>query len=364
MAPKRFLGLDGLRGVCALTVLLFHCNNMFHKGSFYQHGYLAVDVFFILSGFVIALTYEDRMMHCGERRKFLVKRAQTLFPIYWLGAALNVALFVWMASAGYLAQQDTWWMVWLFVPMTTMLLVPDFLTSDGVLYPAMNSGAWSLFIEWMAYFLYAANVSRWKTSALAALVFAGWGAMAYFGYHSGFGWCVGAQRSNLLTLGVLRCLPAFAAGVVIYRIHRHPLFLRLPDISTEVLLALWMGVAVFPTFSATPTFDALTVTVFSPILVCLLIRSDHKAPTFCRELGALSYPLYVVHPGILVAAQFTPVFGLSHGPRPWNAVLVVLLCLTLAWCVKEIAARLRWGRASPGFGETAMAVAASPAASP
>jgi len=53
MEAKRFHGLDGLRGVCAITVMLFHCNDLFHTGPIFQHGFLAVDMFFILSGFVI-----------------------------------------------------------------------------------------------------------------------------------------------------------------------------------------------------------------------------------------------------------------------------------------------------------------------
>ena len=52
-----------------------------------------------------------------------------------------------------------------------------------------------------------------------------------------------------------------------------------------------------------------------------------------------------VHPGIMLAAVYTPVFGLSHGPRPLNAVLVVGLCIALAWALSEIVARIPRGRA-------------------
>ncbi|HKB95401.1 MAG TPA: acyltransferase family protein, partial [Rhizomicrobium sp.] len=61
MSGQRFASLDGLRGVCALTVLLFHADDLFHRGPIFQHGYLAVDMFFLLSGFVIALAHEDRL---------------------------------------------------------------------------------------------------------------------------------------------------------------------------------------------------------------------------------------------------------------------------------------------------------------
>jgi len=72
MSGKRFLGLDGLRGVCALTVLLFHAANLFHHGPIFQHGYLAVDMFFLLSGFVIAFIHEDRLKSGMSLTAFLL----------------------------------------------------------------------------------------------------------------------------------------------------------------------------------------------------------------------------------------------------------------------------------------------------
>lgn len=340
MAAKRFLGLDGLRGVCALTVLLYHCADFFHKGPLLLHGFLAVDMFFILSGFVIALTYEEKLRFGASTGEFLLARARRLFPTYWLGAAFNIAIFVAIASAGYIASRDSWWMVWLFIPLTTLFIVPDYITPDSVLYPAMDSVAWSLFLEWLAYIAYACGLYRWRTWLIALLAVFGWGLMATIGIHSGKGWAGGGDRATLLTIGLLRCLPAFAAGIVIYRIHRHPLFLRLPRISAEILFALWLVIAALPRASATPFLDAAIVMAISPVLVCLLIRSDGTAPAWCRFVGGMSYPLYVVHPALIVLATYTPVFRLSHGPRPLNAVLVVALCLALAWLVMEIVARL------------------------
>src|SRR3569623_1631673 len=60
MGQHRFRNLDAMRGICALTVVLFHCEGMFSTARIFQHGYLAVDLFFILSGFVLGHTYEKR----------------------------------------------------------------------------------------------------------------------------------------------------------------------------------------------------------------------------------------------------------------------------------------------------------------
>jgi peptidoglycan/LPS O-acetylase OafA/YrhL len=340
MVPRRLLSLDGLRGVCALSVLFYHCSGFFHSGPFFLHGCFAVDVFFILSGFVISLTYEERLKS-GETTGFLFSRARRLFPTYWLGAAFNIAVFIAVASAGYIAWQDSWWMIWLFIPLTTLLLIPDYITPDGVLYPGMDSVAWSLFAEWIAYIVYSLGVFRLRTSRVALLAFAGWGFMAAYGIWSGKGWSGGGDRATLLTFGLLRCLPAFAAGVVIYRIHTHRLFERLPVISTEILLLFWLCLACLGKEQIRPVLDAGIVTILSPLLICLLIRSDDRAPGYCRILGELSYPLYVVHPGLIVLAAYTPVFGLSHGPNPLNALLVVGLCLALAWVTAFIVGNFR-----------------------
>src|SRR5215469_5524726 len=177
MPTKRFLALDGLRGICALTILFYHCADFFHKGPIFLHGFLAVDMFFILSGFVISLTYEERLKHGGSAGVFLANRARRLFPTYWLGATINIALFIWMASSGFIASEDSWWMIWLFIPITTLLMIPDLITPDGVLYPGMDSVAWSLFVEWIAYFAYGFGAFRWKTWLFATAAIVGWSTM-------------------------------------------------------------------------------------------------------------------------------------------------------------------------------------------
>jgi peptidoglycan/LPS O-acetylase OafA/YrhL len=333
---KRFLALDGLRGVCAVCVLFNHCVDFFHKGPLILHGFLAVDVFFIMSGFVIALTYEEKLKRRGETGAYLFSRARRLFPTYWIGATFNISIFVALISAGYIVSQDTWWMVWLLIPLTTVLMIPDYVTPDGLAYPAMNGVAWSLFTEWIAYIVYGFSMHRWRTGLLFVLAILGWGLIASVGVWSGRGWFGGFERSTLLTWGVLRCLSGFAMGVVIFRIHKHPLFERLPVISTELLLLFWLCLAGLGSGQIRPVFDPIIVMILSPALICLLIRSDFKAPRFCKELGELSYPLYVIHPGIILLATYTPVFGLDRGINPVGGLFVVGLCLFMAWIVAKV----------------------------
>lgn len=339
--PKRFLGLDGLRGVCALTVLVYHCFGFFTKGTIIQHGSLSVDMFFILSGFVIALTYEQRLKGGQYRRDFFISRARRLFPTYWIAAYFNLTVFIALAVSGALVTGDSWWMIWLFIPFQTLTLIPDYITPDGMVYPAMDSVAWSLFAEWVAYVAYGLGAFRRSTWFFFAVAIAGWGLLAGIGIRSGLGWVGGGDRSTMLTIGILRALPAFAAGVVIYRVHRMKLFERLPVVPVWLLFALWIIAAILPRTTPTPLLDAGIVTIFSPLLVCLLIRAEHKAPAWCRRLGEISYPLYVIQPGMILIADFTPVFDLTRGahPHPVNALCLLALAIGLAWGLAKLVAQ-------------------------
>jgi len=88
---KRFIALDGMRGVCALTVFLTHLIPLHaaHGHTAIRHGYIAVDTFFMISGFVIAASYEQRLLNGLSTVKFLRARVRRLGPTYWLGMTLG-----------------------------------------------------------------------------------------------------------------------------------------------------------------------------------------------------------------------------------------------------------------------------------
>lgn len=333
---ERFDSLDGLRGVCALSVVLFHAADLFHPGPVMAHGFLAVDMFFLLSGFVVAHSYETRLRRGLALKAFLAARARRLVPVYWLGAAFNLAVFLWMASSGYYPRDFTPQIVWLLIPAVTVLMLPAFGAPGDGYSPAMLNVTWSLLVEWIVNTLYAAGLFRLRTRWLLLMAAVCWAAMAVLGYSTGRGWCVGISRYDVFTYGLLRGIPAFFAGVAIVRLHAAGRLARLPVLSTPVLLALWLVIAVMPTFAATPTYDAAVAILACPLLLALLLRSDRGAPSWCRALGALSYPLYVSHPGVILLAQGTPLFGLDRGPDPLRALLVVAVSLAVAWAVKEI----------------------------
>lgn len=339
MSAKRFWGLDGLRGVCALTVVLLYASGLFWGGPIFQHGYLAVDMFFLLSGFVIAFAHEGQLRTGLGLARFLKVRARRLLPVFWIGAVFNIAIFIAMASAGYYPGYGTA-IVWLIVPLTTLLMLPAFGTPGNSFAPAMMSVTWSLAVEWLVNIAYAAFGFRLRTHTLATFAVAGWAAMAIAGHATGKGWCVGITRDDFFFYGMMRGAPAFAAGVVLFRVHARGWFTRLPVVAPQLLLTFWFCIAAMPTLTATPTFDWIAVTLLCPLLILLLLRANDIAPPFCKSLGEISYPLYVINPGIILLAQKTPLFGLDHGPGSLRALLVVGLCVGAAWMVSALC-RLR-----------------------
>jgi peptidoglycan/LPS O-acetylase OafA/YrhL len=323
--------------------MLFHASNMFHKGPIFQHGYLAVDLFFMLSGFVIALSYEERLKAGSGLPGFLQSRGRRLLPVYWIGAAFNLAVFFWMLSSGYYPSSFSGVAAWLIVPLTTLLMLPAFGAPGNSFSPAMMNVNWSLMIEWIVNIGYGAFGFRLRTRTLVLLTLACWAAMTVAGYHHDRGWCLGITRSEVLTFGMMRGVPSFLAGVVLYRLHTRPWFTRMPVIAPELLLTLWLCIASYPTFSATPTYDWITATILNPALMMLMLRAEGRAPAFCAQLGRISYPLYVVHPGFILLAQGTPLFGLNNAPNALRAGFVMLLCLGAAWVVAAIADMLPRG---------------------
>ena len=94
MDHGRFRNLDAMRGICALTVVLFHCDGLFVKSEIFCHGYLAVDVFFILSGFVLVHTYEKRLAEGLGVGAYMRLRLKRLAPVYWTGTLLGIAALI------------------------------------------------------------------------------------------------------------------------------------------------------------------------------------------------------------------------------------------------------------------------------
>ena len=298
--------LDGLRGVAALMVVWFHIFEAFatsHLDQKINHGYLAVDFFFILSGFVIGYAYDDRW---GKMTtwEFFKRRLIRLHPMVVMGALIGAVMFytqgceVWdvtKISVGAL----------LFATLINMLMIPATIGSEvrgvGEMYP-LNGPSWSLLFEYIGNILYALFIRRLPTRALALLVGVAGCGLAWFSIWGPLGdLCVGfSMDTPNVTGGTLRLMFAFPAGLLLSRLFK----------PTKVRGAFWIGTLAIVVLAAVPrlggaenlwmngVYDAVCCIVVFPLLVYLAASgetTDKVSCAVCKFLGDISYPLYMVH---------------------------------------------------------------------
>src|SRR5690606_32788508 len=222
-----YILLDGLRGVAALMVIWYHIFEAFATSpvdQHFNHGYLAVDFFFILSGFVIGYAYDDRWKTM-KAKDFIKRRLIRLHPMVIMGAILGAITFYIQGSVKWDGSKVSLSMLMLALLMN-LFLIPaapgsgSEVRGNGEMYP-LNGPSWSLFFEYIGNILYALFIRRLSAKALGVLVLLAGIGLASFaifnfsGYgHLGVGWTMAGH--NLIG-GFLRLLFSFSAGVLMSR---------------------------------------------------------------------------------------------------------------------------------------------------
>jgi len=208
-ADERIDTLDLLRGIAALAVVSLHF--AWPGGAVpFPRAYLAVDVFFVLSGFVIAYAYQYRLDSGMPVRRYFLARLVRLYPLYIFATLLGAA---WIAQ-GLLRQGSIEALgPWALALAGAALFLPDPLGARA-LFP-LNEPAWSLFFELLVNLLYGALAVRLSNRILGALILAGAAllgfAIAQMGtLNVGFDWDNAAWGSG-------RALFSFFVGVGVFR---------------------------------------------------------------------------------------------------------------------------------------------------
>ena len=171
--------LDGLRGVASVMVVAFHLLEAHSGGSHLEHlinhGYLAVDFFFMLSGFVIGYAYDDRWnrMSVGT---FFKRRIIRLHPMVIVGSIIGAVFFYFQESPCFPAIQNTSVGTMLLVMLLGCTLLPLPLKWDirgwTEMHP-LNGPAWSLYYEYIGNILYALFIRKFNKTALSVFGFGG-----------------------------------------------------------------------------------------------------------------------------------------------------------------------------------------------
>ena len=174
-SKPRYEILDGLRGVAAIIVVAFHLFETYSAGPAHQilnHGYLAVDFFFVLSGFVIGYAYDDRWDRMTTW-DFFKRRLVRLHPMVIMGTLLGASLFYFSACSAFpMVMQTPWWNV-LLMTLLGCLMFPTPTSWDIRGWwetNALNGPTWSLMWEYIANVLYALFIRRFSKLALGIFV--------------------------------------------------------------------------------------------------------------------------------------------------------------------------------------------------
>lgn len=316
--------LDALRGVAALIVLFYHCYECFGyeisegTGIFTQvcdHGYLAVDFFFLLSGFVIGYAYDDRwrasIQHTGMNTwTFFKRRLIRLHPMVIAGAVIGLACFLLDGGTDWNGNPASTGNLTLVFVMT-MLMLPVYpgwsadVRGNTEMFP-LNGPSWSLFFEYIGNILYALLLRRLSLKALAAVVVISGTTLGWLVLDSGYlgyGW---SFVDYGFWTGLLRMLFPYAFGMLLARLFM-PQMQKIQESSSRFLWTFIICAAVLlillpMPFIGDPTqpwqnglYIMLLLLVVFPLIVWQAAKAGTGNNKFCNFLGDLSYPLYIVH---------------------------------------------------------------------
>ena len=342
-SKPRYEILDGLRGVAAMLVVAYHLFETYYSGKPDQpinHGYLAVDFFFVLSGFVIGYAYDDRWDKMSTWA-FFKRRLIRLHPMVIFGTLFGALMFYFGNCSTFpLINETPWWMV-LLVMFWCFTIIPLLNTMDirgWAETNPLNGPAWSLQWEYIANILYALFIRKLSKLALGICVFLfailtvilclnidvtgflterDWAAYTVVG-----GW---STTPDQLQVGLTRLLYPFFCGLLISRLmnggsiacHTHTfrcekLFTFHSSLFTlkrgfwwcslmlVIVLAMpWMGLGTEGAERWTNgLYEAFCIIVCFPLIVAMGAGSSvkgGKSEAINKFLGEISYPLYITH---------------------------------------------------------------------
>ena len=339
--PREIRSLTGLRGLAAVAVVIFHeAGDVTATGpaeNLLRHGYNAVDLFFVLSGFVMALNYGPSLtdrLSLPSYRDFLLKRLARIYPVYLVITVLTLLIFqLGLSHIGPVEQ-----------PMLTFLL-NVFLVQSWGLAQSIVGPAWSISTEWAAYLacpvlmLLALHPRARRPIGLLAVSLLALVGLSY----APDAYVIGDQTARMGQLDLygvgtvsplIRCLASFSIGLLAFRWRDRVGAAFCAPVVCVTAVALCF-----------PGTDVLLVGLF--MLLVMSLSEDRGAVArilghkFAYGLGILSYSVYLLHP------RFNPVKAalqrvLERHGMPFATsigigltIVVILLCAAVAYFLVE-----------------------------
>lgn len=348
--PKpRYELLDGLRGVAALMVIFYHVGECFAtstRDQWINHGYLAVDFFFVLSGFVIGYAYDGRWKRGLTSGGFLLRRIIRLQPMVIIGVTLGVISFLIQGCEQWNGKSVSTGAVLLSLLLGLFMLpalpgtAPE-VRGNGEMFP-LNGPSWSLFFEYIGSIFYALFLHRLSTRMLrifTAVSGIGLAAIAIGNgsgdYHLGVGW---TAEGGGFWMGLVRMTFSFSIGLLLSRdfkpIKIRSAFWLCSALIITVLAVPYIGGAEKPMI-ANGIYDTICTLIIFPAIVYIGASgktTDRHSANTCEFLGAISYPVYIIHYPfmyLMYAWAWKNGYGFDH---VWYvASAIVITVIILAW---------------------------------
>ena len=333
--PRRhYRTIEGLRGVGAFLIVARHVPQLF-GGVRVPESFLAVDLFYLVSGYVIAHAYGERLRAGGFVRRFWITRLIRLYPLYILGLAIGLA----PAIIASVTDPDGWWSLpKVAEAAATGLFMIPFFPGLGANGSSLDGPTWTLLPELIANFAYAAGIRFMNVLTLAAIIAVCGAGVVFAEVHYetlDVGYNTTDQWAALARVGF-----SFFAGVLLFRLS-DAAERRSQWLAWICLAILAVLLAFRPAAAWTGVFELGAVLVGFPLLVFVASRYE-PGPLSGRLfsfIGLMSYGVYVLHQplGVLVRQ------GLDHFDwdpadlNPWltgPAALVFLV--VLAWQLDKL----------------------------
>ena len=345
--------LDGLRGVAALLVIWYHVFEGFAFAgggmiTSINHGYLAVDFFFMLSGFVISYAYDGRLGKSMSLKNFFKRRLIRLHPMVIMGVLIGVVFYLLQGGVKWDGTPVPTSQI-IIAAVLGMLFIPVIpgasydIRGNGEMFP-LNGPSWSLFFEYIGNILYAVFIHRFSIKVLTV-----WTVLLGLGYFAltdaagygciGVGWTLDAVN---FVGGLLRMLFPFSLGMLLARSFK-PVKTKGAFWICSITLALLFHVpyvAGGDAVSYNGIFEMLCLTIIFPVLIWIGASgktTDQASYKLCKFLGDISFPVYIIHyPIMYLFYSWLIENKLYTLGETWHVAIIVMIgsILTAYVCLK------------------------------
>lgn len=321
MKGQTFTTMDGLRGIAALMVVAYHAPG---TQALVPGAYMAVDMFFALSGFVLAHSSMGKLTSLRAGMPFLIKRLVRLCPLYLVGLALGVIAY------GYATTVDgNFWPTALVVNLglnAAFLPVPQAYALNAWSAFPLNNPAWSLSFEMFVNIILGLTAFLYTARRLGVIVgLSALGLVSVALFHGSLD--VGSAIPTF-PLGFARVMFAFFAGIAIYRAWAAG--------ALTLIVPWWVSIGALFALLCLPIPDThraigdLAIVLLASPLILATSTGTPSLPVL-RYFGRISYAVYIIHVPILALLRIGSADILERDFSSFGlAGTVVLLAMVLA----------------------------------